>query len=347
MKHLLLIVTNSIVSILLFVYLFFSVRGQFPEIKNEGNAFLLALLFGLLFGYTLWYLNVLLQKIWSWKKFPILRLIIGVSFLTSTSWLLARFSLPIFVQANAFFKNKPVPSLAYQDLFLQIGILFFTLIFIFLLIDYLVFSYRNFLFNNVKVIEQQKEKSQLQLEMLQKQLSPHYLFNSLNTISNLIETSAQNTEKYIRKLVNTYQYILSISTKELVTVAEELKMIKAYQYQLEVRFGKAILWNYSVGEEFLSYKMPPLSMQILIENAVKHNIASEKNPLQIVIKNENNYISLSNNITERPRNPTSHKIGLNNLKRRYALLGTENLKIVKDANFTVKLPIIKTDISDK
>jgi len=341
MKYLLLFLSNSIISVLLFIYLYFSIKSQFPNVATEYQAYLLVMLSGIIAGCSLWYLNELFKKLWAWSKWSIFRLLSGVIAFTFLCIAIASVILPQLVKVNAFIQNKALPNLNFANIYLHLGILIFTIVFLFLLIDYFVFSYRDFLYHNVIVIERQREKSQLQLEMLQKQLSPHYLFNSLNTISNLIDDSAEKTELYIRKLVNTYRYILSNSGAELVTLADELKMIKAYQYQLEVRFGKSMKWNYVVADSYLEYLLPPLSLQILIENAVKHNIASLEHPLTLTIESNENCLVVENNITQMPEKMVSHKMGLSNLKRRYALLGNYTIEVVKGNTFIVKLPFIR------
>lgn len=345
MKYFFIFILNSILGLALFSYLFFSFNREFPSVSFYSFAYLFSVIISNIIGFSIWGLSLFINKLWCWKHFPVLKIGLYVALFTGVSWLLAQLLIPFCVHAFYSIVGISNSDINFTNIFLKLIILSFNLILIFVLSDYLIFSYKNYIYRKIKVIEEQKERLQLQLEMLQKQLSPHYLFNSLNTISSLLESSAKITEKYIRKVVNTYQYILSISNKELVTVADELKMIKAYQFQLQVRFGSNINWEYRIDDKVMNYLLPPLSLQILVENAVKHNIASKEIPLNISIISDDNYLKIKNNITENSEKPISHKIGLKNLNKRYALLGAYKIKTIRDKNFTVHLPLLthKTD----
>ncbi|MBI9066310.1 MAG: histidine kinase [Salinivirgaceae bacterium] len=340
MKYLFIFLLNSFLGFALFIYIFFSFNSEFPSISFYSYPYLFSIIVSNIIGFSIWAASIVMNKLWNWKQIPLLKILSNLTLFTCISWVLAQLLIPFFINNYFFIIGNPIAEIDYTNIFLKFTILSFNLILVYVLSDYLIFSYKNYIYRKIKVIEEQKERSQLQLEMLQKQLSPHYLFNSLNTISSLLESSAKITEKYIRKLVNTYQYILSISNKELVTVADELKMIKAYQFQLEVRFGANIHWKYRIDNKVLNYLLPPLSLQILVENAVKHNIASKENPLNISISSNDNYLKVKNNITENSEKPISHKIGLKNLKKRYALIGNYDVKTFSDKNFEAHLPLL-------
>lgn len=340
MKYLIIIIASSLLSALLFVYLFYSQTGFVPNFKDNGSALILSLIIGDFAGFGIWYINHLLRLVWSYKNRIALRILSNVSILSLFGALFIKFLLPVALSYHQSINSSLMAAVDTADLKIQISILGFTIIFIYVLVDFLFFSYKNYMQVKVRTIEQQKEKAELQLEMLQKQLSPHYLFNSLNTISSLMDYDAKGTESYIRNLVKTYQYIIAINQKELVCLQDELNMIKAYQYQLSVRFGDNIKWNFNIDDSFLKHSLPPLSLQVLIENAVKHNIATIKEPIIIQCYTKNMKLIVENNITQSPTNVTSHNIGLNNLQRRYSLLGDDNITIRKQNSFIVELPLI-------
>ena len=186
-------------------------------------------------------------------------------------------------------------------------------------------------------------KAQAELEALKNQIDPHFIFNSLNTLSFLITRDPQNARLYNDTLAKVYRYILSNKEKDMVLLREEIEFISNYFYLLKIRFGGAISMVIEItdlsSEDFL---IPPISMQALVENAIKHNEFNDKTPLTINISISSNYAIVRNIIN--PKNyatPTS-KIGLGNLDHRYKLITKRNIIIENNfKSFTVKLPIIK------
>ncbi|HTI09366.1 MAG TPA: histidine kinase [Puia sp.] len=186
-------------------------------------------------------------------------------------------------------------------------------------------------------------KAQAELEALKNQIDPHFIFNSLNTLSFLITRDPQNARLYNDTLAKVYRYILSNKEKDMVLLREEIEFISNYFYLLKIRFGDAISMVIEItdlsSEDFL---IPPISMQALVENAIKHNEFNDRTPLTINISISSNYAIVRNIIN--PKNyatPTS-KIGLGNLDHRYKLITKRNIIIENNfKSFTVKLPIIK------
>ncbi|MHA4811847.1 sensor histidine kinase [Flavitalea flava] len=186
-------------------------------------------------------------------------------------------------------------------------------------------------------------KVQAELEALKNQIDPHFIFNSLNTLSFLITRDPQNARLYNDTLAKVYRYILSNKEKDMVLLREEIEFISNYFYLLKIRFGEAISMIIEItdlsSEDFL---IPPISMQALVENAIKHNEFNDKTPLTIHVSISSNYAIVKNIIN--PKNyaaPTS-RIGLGNLDNRYKLITKRNIIIENNfKSFTVKLPIIK------
>jgi sensor histidine kinase YesM len=186
-------------------------------------------------------------------------------------------------------------------------------------------------------------KAQAELEALKNQIDPHFIFNSLNTLSFLITRDPQSARLYNDTLAKVYRYILSNKEKDLVMLREEIEFISNYFYLLKIRFADAISMVIEITDlSSEDYLIPPISVQALIENAIKHNEFSDKVPLTINVSISSNYVIVKNIIN--PRNyaaPTS-KIGLGNLDNRYKLITKRNIIIENNfKSFTVKLPIIK------
>jgi sensor histidine kinase YesM len=186
-------------------------------------------------------------------------------------------------------------------------------------------------------------KAQAELEALKNQIDPHFIFNSLNTLSFLITRDPQNARLYNDTLAKVYRYILSNKEKDLVLLKEEIEFISNYFYLLKIRFGEAISMIIEItdlaSEDFL---IPPISMQALVENAIKHNEFNDKTPLSINVSISANYAIVKNVINLRTYAAPTSRIGLGNLDNRYKLITKRNIIIENNfKTFTVKLPIIK------
>lgn len=197
--------------------------------------------------------------------------------------------------------------------------------------------------NRSRVEQLNIAKAQAELEALKNQIDPHFIFNSLNTLSFLITRDPQNARLYNDTLAKVYRYILSNKEKDMVLLREEVEFISNYFYLLKIRFGEAISMIIEItdlsSEEFL---IPPISMQALVENAIKHNEFNEKIPLTINVSISSNYVIIKNIIHPKSYTTPSSRIGLGNLDNRYKLITKRNIIIENNfRTFTVKLPIIK------
>jgi LytS/YehU family sensor histidine kinase len=156
----------------------------------------------------------------------------------------------------------------------------------------------------------------------------------------LVFKDKQKAEGFIRKLAEMYQYTLQSYQTKLITLEEELQFVDSYQYLLQTRFGEKFQCTIEVSEDLLQTKIPPLTLQMLLENAVKHNVLSEQDPLLIEVKSTSKYISVKNNITKKPKKVSSFQIGLKNINARYLLLHEEGIAVTNGENFQVKIPVI-------
>ncbi len=211
---------------------------------------------------------------------------------------------------------------------------------IYLIADFAYYSFKQYHQTVVQNIECQAEQLNLQFEILKNQLSPHFLFNNLNTIYSLIHTDTAKAEMYIRELTVIYQYILKTHMQKTIALSEELKCIKSYQYLTGIRFDNTICLSMEVAPEFLQWNVPPLCIQILVENAIKHNSFDQENPLHINITAQNGRLIVKNNQKAKAEKAESFHIGLQNLQKRYAMLTANKIEIKKDENFMVSLPLI-------
>lgn len=182
-----------------------------------------------------------------------------------------------------------------------------------------------------------RESLTLQFESLKNQVNPHFLFNSLNILTSLIEKDAASSIAYVKHLSDIFRYVLDQNAREMVPVSTELQFIESYIYLHKIRFGES--FRTSVEIKNMDFNIVPMTLQILIENAVKHNEISQEKPLTIEISDDKEYLSVKNNCQKRNYLPESKQIGLKSLQFQYGYLSNKNLEIINNGeNFIVKVP---------
>jgi hypothetical protein len=200
----------------------------------------------------------------------------------------------------------------------------------------------------IKSIENNEELKRENLiakyDALKNQVNPHFLFNSLNTLSGVVEQKPELATDFIKKLSDIYRYVLEQSDKELVSINNEMKFVEDYIFLSKIRFGEALVFN-SVLPAKSNIHIAPLGLQMLVENAIKHNIIADDMPLKIEIGIEDGFVILKNNNQEKTTIVSDKKPqGLENLKKRYAYLSDSPVEIIKsEKEFIVKLPIIEPE----
>ncbi len=190
--------------------------------------------------------------------------------------------------------------------------------------------------------ELRNQQIRTQFEVLQNQMSPHFLFNSLNTLTTLIAENQELAIRFTEKLSETYRYILQNKERELVRLSDELEFAKNFVFLLKMRFPENLNVNFKVDRTYLSSHIAPLTLQMLIENAIKHNMVSKAHPLNIdVYVEKGNAIIVKNNLQIKNSLEKSTKTGLANISKRYELLGNRKIDIITTAkNFMVAVPLI-------
>ena len=183
-------------------------------------------------------------------------------------------------------------------------------------------------------------------ESLKNQIDPHFLFNSLNVLSSLIEENPENAQQFTTSLSKIYRYVLEQKDKELVTVAEELAFAKTYMKLLKMRFENSITFELPADFENPDAKVVPLSLQLLLENTIKHNVVSENKPLHIKIYIKDNFLVVENNLQKKEVLQDRKGVGLQNIVSRYAILSERKVLIDETKEtFAVYLPILTKQIS--
>lgn len=194
-----------------------------------------------------------------------------------------------------------------------------------------------------EVVEQKliAKSANAQFETLKNQLDPHFLFNSLNVLSALIDENPKQAQKFTASMSKIYRYVLEQKDKELVTVEDEIEFAKTYCELLKTRFEDSVDFIFDVRKEDYRRYVVPLSLQLLLENCIKHNFATSSKPLIIKVFSENDTLCIENNLQVREQIKESAGIGLANIVQRYSLLTKRNVFIEKsDDYFKVKLPVL-------
>lgn len=202
---------------------------------------------------------------------------------------------------------------------------------------------RGFLFewrDSVAVAERlKKEQVEARYETLKNQVNPHFLFNSLNVLTTLVHKDADLAEQFIRQLSAVYRYVLDSRDREVVTLEEELKELEAYIFLMKIRFGDRFSTVIEVQNR--AGKVAPLTLQMLVENALKHNEISKNSPLFVEIREENNFIVIKNNLQAKTGVTASSGVGLENIRSRYHFLSDLPVEMIQtEDSFTVKIPIV-------
>jgi sensor histidine kinase YesM len=210
-----------------------------------------------------------------------------------------------------------------------------------------------FFFNQWKQSFMEKEKLLLSKEQLEKehvisqneslksQINPHFLFNSLNVLSSLIHEDTNKAEEFIEEFASVYRYVLDVSGKPVISLKKELNFVHSYFFLQKIRFGENFKIEFDIDENIDMYLILPLSLQLLVENALKHNKVSKEHPLRIKIKIEDGYLTIKNNLQVRNETIVSTGIGLKNIRERYFLYN-KSQPVFEQTNdeFVAKIPLI-------
>ena len=275
----------------------------------------------------------------SWIRFPVKRLLLTllvyVAYSFIASYILSS-TYALFIIDEVTWQNiNWIEMMDHTRMPVSIAIVIIT-----------IFTARSWLYEwRNAAIETEKLRSEKlagQYRSLKDQLNPHFLFNSLNVLSRLVYENADKSAEFIQQLSKIYRYVLEIQQEELVNLQEEIKFAKSYLSLQKIRFEDSLRFEIDIQKDG-DYFLPPLSLQLLLENAVKHNVASLEHPLHISIRQEGTQLRIQN--TYQPKHsPDSEStgIGLENIRKRYALLSNLSPRItISETAFTVDLPLLQ------
>ncbi len=272
----------------------------------------------------------------SWTDYPVKRLLVSLVLTIVVTLFIAVFVDAIITLLR--YGQLPKRVFAFQAGF------YWSLLLITFFISLFLHG-RSFLMSYRQAIVEQEELKRVSLaskyESLQNQVNPHFLFNSLNVLSSLVYKDADLSAKFIEQLAQVYRYVLETQDKEVVPLSSEKEMLEAYLFLLKIRFGEQLKIVVELEAE-ASEALPPLALQMLAENAVKHNIVSRRNPLTLEIRKKGDRILVRNNLQPKQQVQTSLGVGMNNIYERYRLLSDEAVEIDQGPDYyQVSLPLLK------
>lgn len=308
---------------------------HFEDMQQFNATFGMYLIISLCTTTTLWEGNRYIM-VWTRRRFP--------SYSQTTKRLLGEAALALlYTLVTTYFLDQVLCKAIFHNNQLFVG---FRMSLIPTLLVYLVYEAVYFFEawkQNVRQTEAlAREGVQSQLEVLKNQLDPHFLFNSMNTLAALIDEENIDAQQYLERLSDVYRYVLVSRNRNTVPLKEEIAFVEAYVYLNKIRFRDNLQVEVVLSPDAARQYITPLSLQMLVENAIKHNVVSKENPLTIRIQQEHNdYLVIENNIQEKTIMEKSTRVGLQNIINRYSLLTDRQVEVLRSGGlFTVRLPLL-------
>ncbi|RTY97229.1 histidine kinase, partial [Flavobacterium bomense] len=329
---------------LVFTLVFSLIQADFST-KILLNTFSVSALYSYGIGFGNRLINTILDRRWNWLEQTNLRVYFGI---ISTILYTVPVVLGIDYLTFVVFQKMDVLN------FFSERMIWVHLFYVILSLGVSTFMHaRSFMLNwkqasKKEVIEQKiiAGTASAKFESLKNQIDPHFLFNSLNVLSSLIEENPENAQRFTTSLSKIYRYVLEQKDKELVSVEEELAFAKTYMNLLKMRFENSLFYELPTTILNSEAKVVPLSLQLLLENTVKHNVVSEQKPLHIRIFMEGDYLAIQNDYQKKEVLQDRQGVGLQNIINRYGII--TNRKVLIEQNeqtFTVKIPVLTKQIS--
>jgi two-component system, LytTR family, sensor kinase len=338
-KYALVLTIGALFGLFFYSYLHFSETGNFPSIRNSEGIFI-SLVGGCALSLSLFFTNKFVDRKLPWSKRFTLRFFAGylINFVSAVCILQLCSSGFAVIVGKQTWQGLNVKD---DDLVSKTIILLVLSLFIYNIFYALVYSYNQYTVAQIDTIKNERKHLELQFQALKSQVSPHYLFNSLNTISSLMAKDLPSAEQFIRRLAQTYQYVLQNQNKKYVSVEEEIEFVKSYYYLLRIRFQQQLDVEINIPANILKTKIPPLTLQMLVENAVKHNsMKADKKLFIYITAQDNTYLKIINNKTSAVDVVESFKVGLENIRKRYEYFTSTSILVNNEEKFSVSLPVL-------
>jgi len=315
---------------------------QFESTSDLIINFVFYQLYSFILGYSNFYYFAYLERLKWPKKSTLKRIVIGISG-SLVITLIGLFVLRLLT--DVIFNGKTLEYFIENEILRPYQFCLWITLTIDIIFHFIYF-YNRYQQNRIKEQKFIAGTASAKFDALKNQLDPHFLFNSLNVLTSLIEENPDNAQKFTTSLSKVYRYVLEQKNKELISVDEELKFAKTYMSLLKMRFEDSIIFEMPEKVSNPESKVVPLSLQLLLENAVKHNMVTNSKPLHIRIYEDNESLVVENNLQPKQIVKKSSGVGLSNIMQRYQLLTNKKVNINKQANsFAVAIPMLTKQIS--
>ncbi|HLP51021.1 MAG TPA: histidine kinase [Chitinophagales bacterium] len=328
--------TKIALGIILAIYLVFNTVKVFFFIDQSITWHLITSGIGLIailfFGYVVRTIDIYMDSIYPFERNPAKR--IAIQFLVTLTVIMI-----IRIVPTILFQDR-IPIHLTRELWAATIALN---IFMVLSVILSIFGYHFFIRwkqERIVAAELEKEKALVQYDNLKNQLNPHFLFNALSSLNSLIFENPQLASDFLQQLSKVYRYVLENKEKNSVSVQKEMNFVSHYVKLLETRFGEGLTVAFNIDEASKEKNIVPVTLQILLENAVKHNTTSKDNPLHITVTSSGDYLSVKNNLQRKHAIETSNKHGLENLRNLYRYISDKQVEVIETAeSFEIKIPL--------
>lgn len=288
-----------------------------------------------------WYLSRHFDRKMPWSRRPVRRFVLQL--LASVALALCCFNVAYFLLKTVFTRDVPAP-----DQLLSVNVAAALLTVPVFSLYYAVYFIRAWHNSHLEAERYQKESLRAQLESLKNHIDPHFLFNNLNILSSLIRKDPQRSGQYLNRFSEVYRYMLQVNASEPIPLGRELGFAEQYAGLLQVRFGEALRIAIDLPESWHRKAIPPLCLQLLMENCIVHNTLSRDKPLIIEIGAvEGDYLMVRNNLQVKAALPGRSGSGLENIRRRYSFFSDRPVQTENDGRyFSVKIPMLNVDVNE-
>lgn len=278
-----------------------------------------------------------------WQDFFVRRIVVEF-FLTSINAVIITVPLTIYINYGWIMPLFDIPS---EELYVTLyyNLLYITMYNVLFVVTYeAVFLYAGRKNMQLEWEKTQRQKILSQFEALKNQVNPHFLFNSMNALAGIIQSDPKQAVKFTKEFSRIFRYALELKDNIVIPLHEELAFTNAYIYLQKLRYGENLRISIDIDAERMDEYIPPFSLQLLVENAIKHNVISSEGPLLVNICNQGHFLKVTNNVQPREEEVKSLKVGLTNLKSRYALISDLQPSFkTNGTSYTARLPIISED----
>ncbi len=327
------------------ITVFFVIRGEINNVKYGWVDVAMSMLYSFLVSSILFILDGIamswLFKKYPWDQMPIPRVLLELFFgLINAAFAAVAVSVMLYALFTWAYDNAPKPDEIFID---QIAIAAMINLFMILLFEGIYF-FRQWRYSMLEAEISKRKQAESQYAALKNQVNPHFLFNSLNVLSALIDEAPEKAKDFIDRFSRIYRYILESHESGLSLVSDEISFLNDYFNLQKVRYNENISLDIRLEASTLQSYLPFLTLQLLVENAIKHNEVSREHPLKIEILEENGRILVKNRIKQRSREVESHGTGLKNLEERFSLLTEKEPEFrVEKGHFIVSIPLLNPE----